>query len=123
MINKIMKENVLLNFNVDINQKDKWGKDKGISIDTYKITIPVVDIKGEISMDELNKEFNSGISDLKMNEGEISMEYFTCETIFLNELKEIYEHVEFMVRNIGQKLDKFKVTNFKIIFDFYIWED
>ena len=52
-INKIMKENVTINFNMDINELNDE-----LAIDTYTIVIPTKDIREEVSIDDLNREFN-----------------------------------------------------------------
>lgn len=117
-INKIMKENVKINFNIDINElKDE------LAIDTYTIVIPTKAIREEVSIDDLNREFNLGISNVKITEEKISMDYFTCETIFIRTLKECQKDIDTMVKIISNKLDKFKINNFELICNYYTWID
>lgn len=117
-INKIMKENVTINFNMDINELNDE-----LAIDTYTIVIPTKDIREEVSIDDLNKEFNSGISNVKITENKFSMDYFTGETTFIRTVNEIQEHIRIMVNSISNKLCKIKIDNFKLICNFYTWRD
>lgn len=117
-INKIMKENVTINFNMDINELNDE-----LAIDTYTIVIPTKDIREEVSIDDLNREFNLGISNVKITEEKISMDYFTCETIFIRTLKECQKYIDTMVKIISNKLDKFKINNFELICNYYTWID
>ena len=117
-INKIMKESVTINFNMDINELNDE-----LAIDTYTIVIPTKDIREEVSIDDLNREFNLGISNVKITEEKISMDYFTCETIFIRTLKECQKDIDTMVKIISNKLDKFKINNFELICNYYTWID
>ena len=121
MINETIKENVLINFDMDIKENGK-GKSE-MAIDTYKIIVPIEDITEEVSLDELHMEFNSCISNVKITEKKISMDYFTCETIFIRTLKECQKDIDTMVKIISNKLDKFKINNFELICNYYTWID
>ena len=121
MINEIMKENVLINFDIDINENGK-GRDE-MAIDTYTIIVPIESITEEVSLDELHMEFNSCISNVKIAEKKITMDYFTGETIFMRTVSEIQEHVRFMVNSIRNKLCNVKIGNFKLVCNFYTWRD
>lgn len=117
----MIKGNVLINFDMDINSD---GKEKSeISIDTYTIIIPVEAITEEVLIDELDREFDSCISNVKITEKKISMDYFTGETSFIRTVNEIQEDIRIMVNNISNKLSKFNIDNFKLICNFYTWRD
>ena len=92
----------------------KYYSDRGIS---------GKDIREEVSIDDLNREFNLGISNVKITEEKISMDYFTCETIFIRTLKECQKDIDTMVKIISNKLDKFKINNFELICNYYTWID
>ena len=117
MINETIKENVLINFDMDINENGKGESE--MAIDTYTIIIPTESIAEEVSLDELDKEFNSGISNVKITEKKISMDYFTGETTFIRTVSEIQEHIRIMVNSIRNKLSNVKVGNFKLVCNFY----
>lgn len=121
MINETIKENVLINFDMDINENGKGKSD--MAIDTYTIIIPTEAIKEKISLDELDKEFNLGISNVKITEKKITMDYFTGATSFVRTVNEIQEDIRIMVNIIGNKLCKFNINNFKLICNFYTWRD
>ncbi|MBM6819446.1 MAG: hypothetical protein MR510_09410 [Clostridium sp.] len=121
MINETIKENVLINFDMDINENGKGESE--MAIDTYTIIIPTESIAEEVSLDELDKEFNSGISNVKITEKKISMDYFTGETTFIRTVSEIQEHIRIMVNSIRNKLSNVKVGNFKLVCNFYTWRD
>ena len=121
MINETIKENVLINFDMDINEN---GEGEGeMAIDTYTIIIPTEAIAEEVSLDELDMEFNSCISNVKITENKISMDYFTGETTFIRTVSEIQEHIRIMVNSIRNKLTNIKIGNFKLVCNFYTWRD
>ena len=121
MINETIKENVLINFDMDINEN---GEGEGeMAIDTYTIIIPTEAIAEEVSLDELDMEFNSCISNVKITENKISMDYFTGETTFIRTVSEIQEHIRIMVNSIRNKLSNVKIDNFKLLCNFYTWRD
>lgn len=119
MINETIKENVLINFDMDINENGK----SEMAIDTYKIIVPIEAITEEVSLDELHMEFNSCISNVKIVGNKITMDYFTGETTFMRTVSEIQEHVRFMVNSIRNKLSNVKIGNFKLVCNFYTWRD
>lgn len=121
MINETIKENVLINFDMDINGNGK-GKNE-MAIDTYKIIVPIEAIIEEVSLDELHMEFNSCISNIKIVGNKITMDYFTGETTFMRTVSEIQQHVRFMVNSIRNKLCNVKIGNFKLVCNFYTWRD
>ena len=121
MINEIIKEKVLINFDMDINENGKWESE--MAIDTYTIVIPTEAIAEEVSLDELRMEFNSCISNVKITEKKISMDYFTGETTFIRTVSEIQEHIRIMVNSIRNKLSNVKIDNFKLLCNFYTWRD
>ena len=121
MINEIIKEKVLIKFDMDINENGKWESE--MAIDTYTIVIPTEAIAEEVSLDELRMEFNSCISNVKITEKKISMDYFTGETTFIRTVSEIQEHIRIMVNSIRNKLSNVKVGNFKLVCNFYTWRD
>lgn len=115
------KVNVLINFDMDINSDRNEKSD--MAIDTYTIIVPIEDITEEVSLDELHMEFNSCISNVKIAEKKITMDYFTGETTFMRTVSEIQEHVRFMVNSIRNKLCNVKIGNFKLVCNFYTWRD
>lgn len=119
MINETIKENVLINFDMDINENGK----SEMAIDTYTIIVPIEDITEEVSLDELHMEFNSCISNVKITKKKITMDYFTGETTFMRTVSEIQEHVRIMVGSIRNKLSNVKIGNFKLVCNFYTWRD
>ena len=119
MINETIKENVLINFDMDINENGK----SEMAIDTYKIIVPIEAITEEVSLDELHMEFNSCISNVKIVGNKITMDYFTGETTFIRTVSEIQEHIRIMVNSIRNKLTNIKIGNFKLVCNFYTWRD
>ena len=113
MINETIKEKVLINFDMDINENGKWESE--MAIDTYTIVIPTEAIAEEVSLDELDKEFNSCISNVKITEKKITMDYFTGETTFIRTVSEIQEDIRIMINSISNKLCKFNINNFKLV--------
>ncbi|WP_297714240.1 hypothetical protein [Clostridium sp.] len=121
MINETIKENVLINFDIDIKENEKGEGE--MAIDTYTIIVPIEAITEEVSLDELHMEFNSCISNVKITEKKISMDYFTGETTFIRTVSEIQEHIRIMVNSIRNKLINVKIDNFKLLCNFYTWRD
>ena len=60
-------------------------------------------------------EFNSCISNVKITEKKISMDYFTGETTFIRTVSEVQEHIRIMANSIRNKLSNVKVGNFKLL--------
>lgn len=121
MINETIKDNVLINFDIDIKENEKGEGE--MAIDTYTIIVPIEAITEEVSLDELHMEFNSCISNVKITEKKITMDYFTGETTFMRTVSEIQEHVRFMMNSIRNKLCNVKIGNFKLVCNFYTWRD
>lgn len=121
MINETIKDNVLINFDIDIKENEKGEGE--MAIDTYTIIVPIEAITEEVSLDELHMEFNSCISNVKITEKKISMDYFTGETTFIRTVSEIQEHIRIMVNSIRNKLSNVKIGNFKLVCNFYTWRD
>lgn len=51
------------------------------------------------------------------------MKVFTEETSFLSSIKDIHEEIENTFRYVNNILDSFRIRDFKLICDFYIWID
>ena len=55
-INKIMKENVSINMNLDLENRGLWEKGNQLGCDTITLTIPVNEISNDIDIDKLEND-------------------------------------------------------------------
>lgn len=122
-IEKILKENVLINLNIDVNERDRWDKDNSLASDTFTVVIPLSSMDENTSVNEIDKAFFVGNNEITINKNEIKLKVFTCETNFSNSIKDIHEEVENHVRYVSKILESFRIKDFKLICDFYIWVD
>lgn len=120
---RILKENVLLNLNIDVKERDRWDRDNSLASDTFTIVIPLSSIDEIISVNEIDKAFFAGNNEITMDKNEVKIKVFTCETNFSNSIKDIHEEVESSVKYVSEILESFRIKDFKLICDFYIWVD
>lgn len=117
-IEKILKENVLLNFNINFNQSDIWDKDNSLINDTFTVVIPLSNIDREISVREIYTAFGESNDEISIDNNEVKIKIFTGEFNFLNSMKDIYEEVETTVKYVSNTLEKLRIKDFKLICDF-----
>lgn len=119
-INKIMKENVSINMNLDVENRGLWEKGNQLGCDTITLTIPVNEISNDIDIDKLENDLHFGVSNFTINSNEVKFNIFTGETIFFSSLVSIYEYIEHYVSFLCEKLDRFISESFKLEFDFHM---
>ena len=56
-IEKILRENVLMNFNIDFSVRNRWDKDNSLINDKFTIVIPLRNIGKDVSIMELYNDF------------------------------------------------------------------
>ncbi len=120
---RILKENVLIDLNMDVNERNRWGEENALASDTFTIVIPLSYLDKNVSVKEIDKAFFTGNNQITIDKNEIKIKVFTGETNFLNSIKDIHEEVESTVRYVSNILDGFRIKDFKLICDFYIWVD
>lgn len=117
-IERILKENVLLNFNIDFNTRDLWEKDNSLINDTFTIVIPLRTIDMNVSVIEIYSAFGGSNNEVSISNNEVKIKIFTGEFEFLNSMKDIYEYVESTVKYVGNTLERLRIEEFKLICDF-----
>ena len=117
-IERILKENVLLNFNIDFNTRDLWEKDNSLINDTFTIVIPLRTIDMNVSVIEIYSAFGGSNNEVSISNNEVKIKIFTGEFEFLNSMKDIYEYVESTVKYVGNTLARLRIEEFKLICDF-----
>ncbi len=117
-IERILEENVLLNFNINFNQRDIWDKDNSLINDTFTVVIPLRNIDKDVSLGEIYTAFRVSNNDISIDNNEIKIKVFTGEFVFLNSMKDIYEEVETTVKYVSNILERLKIKDFKLIYDF-----
>lgn len=117
-IERILKENVLLNFNIDFNTIGLWEKDNSLINDTFTIVIPLRNIDMKVSVIEIYSAFGGSNNEVSISNNEVKIKIFTGEFEFLNSMKDIYEYVESTVKYVGNTLERLRIEEFKLICDF-----
>lgn len=122
-IERILRENVLVNFNIDVNERNRWGKENALASDTFTIVIPLSYLGENVSVKEIDNAFFTGNNQITIENNEMKMKVFTGETSFLNSIKDIHEEIESTFRYVNNILECFRIKDFTLICDFYIWVD
>lgn len=122
-VERVLKENVLINLNIDVKERHRWDEENALASDTLTVVIPLSDLDENVSVNEIDKAFFAGNNEIIIDKDEVKIKVFTGETNFSNSIKDIHEEVESSVRYVSNILDSFRIKDFKLICDFYIWVD
>ncbi len=118
---RILRENVLVNFNMNVNERNRWGEENVLASDTFTIVLPLDYVGINASIKDIDNAFFSGKNQITIENDEMKIEIFTAETRFSNSIKDVLEEVEGTFRHVNNTLDSFGIKDFKLICDFYIW--
>ena len=118
---RILRENVLVNFNMNVNERNRWGEENVLACDTFTIVLPLDYVGINASIKDIDNAFFSGKNQITIENDEMKIEIFTAETRFSNSIKDVLEEVEGTFRHVNNTLDSFGIKDFKLICDFYIW--
>ncbi|GEM_PF-2695187 len=118
---RTLRENVLVNFNMNVNERNRWGEENILASDTFTIVLPLDYVGINASIKDIDNAFFSGKNQITIENDEMKIEIFTAETRFSNSIKDVLEEVEGTFRHVNNTLDSFGIKDFKLICDFYIW--
>ncbi len=117
---RTLRENVLVNSNMNVNERNRWGEENILASDTFTIVLPLDYVGINASIKDIDNAFFSGKNQITIENDEMKIEIFTAETRFSNSIKDVLEEVEGTFRHVNNTLDSFGIKDFKLICDFYI---